>query len=69
MKMNIEGSEIMALKGSAGILEKYKPALIITTDHVVDGKQTTEPVEQILRSHQYKVWTEIDGSAKITYAV
>jgi FkbM family methyltransferase len=69
IKMNIEGSEIMALKGASEILRKYKPALTITTDHVVDGKQTTEPVEQILKAHQYKVWTETEGSTKITYAV
>ena len=69
IKMNIEGSEIMALKGATEILTKYKPALTITTDHIVDGKQTTEPVEQILNQHHYKVWTEEDGSAKITYAV
>lgn len=66
--MNIEGSEIMALKGATEILKKYKPALTITTDHMVDGRQTTEPVEQILDAHHYKVWTETEGSAKITYA-
>lgn len=68
IKMNIEGSEIMALKGATEILKKYKPALTITTDHMVDGRQTTEPVEQILDAHHYKVWTETEGSAKITYA-
>lgn len=69
IKMNIEGSEIMALKGALEVLKKFKPALCITTDHMVDGKQTTEPVEQILSDYQYKVWTELEGSAKITYAV
>jgi FkbM family methyltransferase len=68
IKMNIEGSEIMALKGASEILKKYKPALTITTDHIVEGKQTTEPVEQILKQNYYNVWTETEGSAKITYA-
>jgi FkbM family methyltransferase len=69
IKMNIEGSEIMALKGATEILKTHKPALTITTDHIVEGKQTTEPVEQLLKAHNYKVWTETEGSAKITYAV
>jgi FkbM family methyltransferase len=68
IKMNIEGSEIMALKGATETLKKYKPALTITTDHVVEGEQTTESVEQILKELNYKTWTETEGTAKITYA-
>lgn len=69
IKMNIEGSEIMALKGASEIIKRYKPALTITTDHIVEGKQTTGPVEEILKAHHYSVWTETEGSVKITYAV
>jgi FkbM family methyltransferase len=68
IKMNIEGSEIMALRGATEILRKFRPTLCITTDHVVDGKQTTEPVELILKTHLYEVWTEVVGSGKVTYA-
>jgi FkbM family methyltransferase len=68
IKMNIEGSEIMALNGANQLLDKLKPNLVITTDHVVDGQQTTLSVESILKLHHYNTWTETIGSAKVTYA-
>jgi FkbM family methyltransferase len=68
IKMNIEGSEIMALMGASQTLEKYKPSITVTTDHVVDDEQTTQRVENILKAKNYKTWTETEGGAKITYA-
>lgn len=68
IKMNIEGSEIMALKGAIKTLTAFTPGLVVTTDHVVEGKQTTAEVERILNENNFKVWTETDKTAKITYA-
>jgi FkbM family methyltransferase len=68
IKMNIEGSEVMALRGGSGMLRKWKPRIVVTTDHIVDGKITTDDVERILQAASYRVWTERDGGARITYA-
>lgn len=53
IKMNIEGSEIEAIKGAANTIRKYSPHFVIRTDHYVDGELTFKRVEQGLEAMGY----------------
>jgi FkbM family methyltransferase len=54
IKMNIEGSEIEAVKGAVNTIKKYKPHWAIRTDHFVDGEMTDKKVECLLKQWDYK---------------
>lgn len=58
VKMNIEGSEIEAVKGAKETISKYKPGFVIRTNHWVDGKTTDGPVEELLRNYGYQPETK-----------
>ena len=53
VKMNIEGSEIEALKGAARTITRLKPRWVIRTNHIVNGETTAGPVEQFLGRYGY----------------
>ena len=57
IKMDIEGAEVMALKGASRILQQYRPHLWIEIHY------TFEELEPILRKHEYVLagerWSEV----------
>jgi FkbM family methyltransferase len=53
IKMNIEGSEIEAIKGAAYTLATFRPKLAVTADHMVNGKQTYYEVMRLLANSNY----------------
>jgi FkbM family methyltransferase len=57
IKMNIEGSEVEALKGAVNTTTKYKPFVVVRTNHIVNGKTTDKPVEDFLKQYGYKTVT------------
>lgn len=57
IKMNIEGSEIEALKGAIKITEQYRPSMVIRTNHIVNGHTTDKPVELFLKRFGYQTKT------------
>ncbi len=57
IKMNIEGSEIEAIKGAVNTIKKYKPHWAIRTNHFVDGEMTYKKVECLLSQWNYKTTT------------
>lgn len=57
IKMNIEGSEIEALKGAVKTTARHKPFMVIRTNHIVDGATTDKPVESFLKQFGYKTTT------------
>ncbi len=57
IKMNIEGSEIEAVKGAKKTIQAHKPAFSIRTNHYVDGVYTDKRVEQELNQYNYEVET------------
>ena len=57
IKMNIEGSEIEALKGAEETFNRYKPHCVIRTNHIVNGETTDREVEQFLKQQRYKTTT------------
>lgn len=64
-KMNIEGSEVEALKGATTTIEKYRPYFTIR-DHEVNGEFTDKGVETFLKSYGYSVKTIVEGMAEMT---
>ena len=58
IKMDIEGSEIEAIKGAKETIRKFHPAFAISSHHVRDGRQTREVIEPMLNEYRYKVFTE-----------
>ncbi|UCG69090.1 MAG: FkbM family methyltransferase [Thermoplasmata archaeon] len=57
IKMDIEGAEIEALKGSANTLREFDVNLAIASYHEVDGKKTSHKVERLLREYGYDAKT------------
>lgn len=53
IKMNIEGSEIEALKGAMWTLRNLKPKIAVTADHTINGQQTYSFVKGILLDAGY----------------
>lgn len=66
IKMNIEGSEIEAVKGAAQTIQKYKPYFAIRTNHMVEGSFTDKRVEEELKTFNYKVKTLEQGVVELT---
>ncbi len=51
VKMDIEGAEVLALKGAEKLLKNHKPKMIIE----VHGKDQEEGCLEILKTHQYHI--------------
>ncbi len=66
IKMNIEGSEIEAVKGAVNTIKKYKPHWAIRTNHFVDGEMTDKKVEYLLNQWSYKT-TSIELTELTTF--
>lgn len=48
IKLDIEGSELLALKGSIKTIERYSPLLLVVVDH---AKEEREEVIRFIRDH------------------
>jgi FkbM family methyltransferase len=55
MKMDIEGAEIEAIKGAAGVLSVHCPEVVIASYHVRDGVPTHKAVSEALQASGYQV--------------
>lgn len=53
IKMNIEGSELEAIKGVKKTVEKFKPSFVISTDHVVNDELTYIKIEKFFKNLNY----------------
>jgi len=58
IKMDIEGAEIEAIKGSKNILKTSSPKIAIASYHLVDGKETCFELEKLFKTLNYKAKTE-----------
>ncbi|MCJ7442961.1 MAG: FkbM family methyltransferase [Methanotrichaceae archaeon] len=65
IKMDIEGSELEALKGCIRILKNNKLNLAIASYHIVNGLPTCNDVEKLLLEVDYYVYTH---DKLVTYA-
>ncbi|MCK0180180.1 FkbM family methyltransferase [Flavobacteriaceae bacterium S0862] len=69
IKMDIEGAEIEALKGTIETIKKYKPNFAIASYHIVNGKPTYIGVEKFFKEIDYPFKTEFyDDGEIMTYA-
>jgi hypothetical protein len=57
IKMDVEGAEIEALKGSMNTLKEFDVNLAIASYHEVDGKKTSHEVEKLLSEYGYEAKT------------
>jgi len=67
LKMDIEGAEIEAIKGSIVTLKKFHPFVIIASYHEVNGKETSIFLENFLKKIGFKVISDFPNH-KTTYA-
>ncbi len=61
LKMDIEGAEIEVLKGCRATLMTESVYVCVASYHVVDGKTTSEAMEQQLRDLGYTAFTGFPG--------
>jgi FkbM family methyltransferase len=66
IKMDIEGSELQALKGAEHILKTNRTNLAIASYHIINGEETSTEVENILKGFDYQAVTEFPEH-KTTY--
>jgi FkbM family methyltransferase len=57
VKMDVEGAEIQALKGSQKVLQLYRPFFAIASYHEINGSKTYPIVERFLTEYGYNVKT------------
>lgn len=57
VKMDVEGAEIQALKGSQKVLQLYRPFFAIASYHEINGSRTYPIVERFLTEYGYNVKT------------
>jgi FkbM family methyltransferase len=60
IRMDIEGGEVIALKGMGQVLERYKPRLMIETHTQFVGKQKIVAMLNNLRNYGYDIKSVID---------
>lgn len=65
IKMNIEGSEIEAVKGAFETLINLKPSIVVAADHTVDGAQTYNEVIRLLKNANYNTRLKRVGKGAI----
>jgi len=58
LKMDIEGAEIEAVEGAVETLKKDKPHVTIASYHIVNGKQTSNYIEEFLSDLGYKTFSD-----------
>lgn len=68
IKMDVEGAEVQALAGAERILKSNNVHLAVASYHIINGEETSEAVESILRGFGYSVITEFPEH-KTTYGL
>lgn len=68
VKMNIEGAEVEAVRGSLQFLSRNKVDMAISTDHMINGALTTTAVEGLLRHGGLQAESIAEGIYVNTFA-
>jgi hypothetical protein len=59
VKMDVEGSESAALRGMAGIVERYHPTMLVELNELAlvrGGRSTPEELVQALKDFGYRIY-------------
>jgi FkbM family methyltransferase len=67
-KLDIEGAELSVVASSVDFLREHPLHLSIESNHIVDGKFTAEPLEQLLRGAGYRAWSSDEYGQLFTWA-
>lgn len=65
IKMNIEGSEIEAIKGAVNTLSKFRPKIVVAADHFINGIQTYSEIISLLKNAGYNTRLKRVGKGAI----
>jgi FkbM family methyltransferase len=68
-KLDIEGAELGVVASSVDFLKEHPIHLSIESNHIVDGKFTAGPLEQVLGSASYRTWSSDKYGQLFTWAV
>ncbi len=68
VKMDIEGAEVSVVDGSRSFLKEHSIHFAIESNHVLNGKPTSVPLESILSDLGYKVRSSEEFGQLFTWA-
>jgi len=68
IKMDIEGAELSVVRSSVDFLKENSIHLSIESNHIVDGKFTSVPLEELLGSAGYRAWSSDRYGQLFTWA-
>jgi FkbM family methyltransferase len=68
IKMDIEGAELSVVQSSVDYLKEHPVHLSIESNHIVDGKVTAGPLEQLLGGAGYRAWSSDKYGQLFTWA-
>jgi len=67
-KLDIEGAELSAVASSVDFLKEHPIHLSIESNHIVDGKFTARPLEELLGGAGYRAWSSEQYGQLFTWA-
>jgi hypothetical protein len=69
MKVDIEGAEVAVVSGALEFLRNHPIHLSIESNHVVDGRVTSGPLDAMLSGAGYHAWSSDSFGQRFTWAV
>jgi FkbM family methyltransferase len=69
MKVDIEGAEVAVVSGALDFLRNHPIHLSIESNHMVDGRLTSGPLDAMLSAAGYHAWSSDGFGQRFTWAV
>jgi FkbM family methyltransferase len=68
IKMDIEGAELSVIGGARDFLREHPVHFAMESNHVVDGRLTSGPLESMFSSIGYRAWSSEEYGQLFTWA-